>query len=160
MWVDSYPLRLHVLVQASYTARDAERIMNTVDALLASETVEWDASPTASLLDALEVLSRAPGAWRFYVSFLWNIQFLQIIYTVYIYIYIYIEYNIGGFLKRWYPQNHWFQYKNGVILDDLGYAYFRSPRIHVYIYIYIHIHMSINEWNNWINKQTNKQTNK
>ena len=55
-------MRLHVLVQASYTARDAERIMNTVDALLASETVEWDASPTASLLDALEVLSRAPGA--------------------------------------------------------------------------------------------------
>lgn len=43
------------VLEASYTARDAERIMNTVDALLASETVEWDASPTASLLDALEV---------------------------------------------------------------------------------------------------------
>ena len=63
------------------------------------------------------------------------------IFADYIYsVYIYIEYNIGGFLKRWYPQNHWFQYKNGVILDDLGYAYFRSPRIHVYIYTYTHEH--------------------
>jgi len=43
------------VLEASYTARDAERILNTVDALLSSPDVAWDGSPTPSLLTALEV---------------------------------------------------------------------------------------------------------
>lgn len=59
--------------QASYTARDAERILNTVDALLSSPDVAWDGSPTPSLLTALEVFGRfySPyGRWWFMLLYL------------------------------------------------------------------------------------------
>ena len=89
--------------------------------------------------------------------YIYYIQYVYI-YTEYIYIYsVYIyKYNIGGAPKKVVPQNHWFQYENGVILDDLGYAYFRTP---LYMCIY-YTHTHINERNNWINKQTNTQTDK
>lgn len=66
-------LKIAVDPQASYTARDAERILNTVDALLSSPDVAWDGSPTPSLLTALEVFGRfySPyGRWWFMLLYL------------------------------------------------------------------------------------------
>ena len=41
------------------------------------------------------------------------------------YIYIYVQYMDVS--SNGVPQNHGFQCSNGLILDDLGYPYFRKP---------------------------------
>ena len=45
--------------------------------------------------------------------------------TICIYIYIYVQYMDVS--SNGVPQNHGFQCSNGLILDDLGYPYFRKP---------------------------------
>ena len=125
---DSYSLRLHVLVQASYTARDAERIMNTVDALLASETVEWDASPNG-------IHTGCPGGVEWYpknpwVSWFWMIWGTPIlgppqtyVYTC-IYVYMYISIYVYMYICIYVHM-------------------YICICIYVYMYIFIYVHIYI-----------------